>query len=59
VVEVPALTVDKVVDTTGAGDAFLGGIVAGLFSINLVSYFSKLIVCQICQTFFCEINVYG
>lgn len=29
VIEVPAITVDRVVDTTGAGDAFLGGIIAG------------------------------
>ncbi|XP_065899706.1 bifunctional ribokinase/ribose-5-phosphate isomerase A-like [Dysidea avara] len=35
VVEVPALIVDKVVDTTGAGDAFLGGIVAGLSNRGL------------------------
>ena len=27
--EILAISVDKVVDTTGAGDAFLGGIVAG------------------------------
>ena len=25
----PAILVDRVVDTTGAGDAFLGGIIAG------------------------------
>lgn len=25
----PAISVDKVIDTTGAGDAFLGGIIAG------------------------------
>ena len=25
----PAISVDRVVDTTGAGDAFLGGIIAG------------------------------
>ena len=27
--EILAISVDKVVDTTGAGDAFLGGIIAG------------------------------
>lgn len=29
VVEVPPPPVDKVVDTTGAGDAFLGGLIVG------------------------------
>ena len=30
----PAISVDKVVDTTGAGDAFLGGIIAGDVIVN-------------------------
>ena len=29
--EVPAYKVPVVVDTTGAGDAFLGGIIVGMF----------------------------
>ena len=33
-VEVPALLVERVVDTTGAGDAFLGGIIAGDIILN-------------------------
>lgn len=34
VVEVPAVAVDRVVDTTGAGDAFLGGIISGNIIFN-------------------------
>ena len=30
-VNVPAITLKKVVDATGAGDAFLGGLIAGLW----------------------------
>ncbi len=36
-VTVEAPTVDKVIDTTGAGDAYLGGLVVGLQALGMPS----------------------
>lgn len=48
-VSVPVVRIDEVVDATGAGDAFLGGLIAGMYVIFTLGNTSELKAISVCS----------